>query len=297
MSVNPPSSTSPKSTGSTIPISEMSSRKGMGILAFVCKHPYISGMAMSALGIGGALVIATIRACYTVPSKDETTVESCKAKFGDKVVPAPVLLLRGCKAVDPNTAFLVENILSSLPKNLGSKFAHAILCGAHVVLDNVAFEKIMLKHAEKPVSHFNPHLPMPRSTPLSYALSILGLPPSSKELAAIRKCARSSSHYTQKDQYGIDVILSENPKKTGHLLIGKTPDGKTFFQLEKHGTRMSDIILHMFDWVQHKWGGNVQVGSLGYVQSSEKNGTELVVKSVPSPLTGASTVVIQQKEQ
>lgn len=100
---------------------------------------------------------------------------------------------------------------------------------------------------------------------------------------------RQSSHYQQARSSSsmIDGIikgiqdkfspLSKHPQKgidlpggLGHLLIGRTDNGDTFFQLEAHGTSARDFLPHMMDFFLHKASGNAQVGPLGLIQMTEK---------------------------
>lgn len=97
--------------------------------------------------------------------------------------------------------------------------------------------------------------------------------------------SRSSSHYPKKGtpQYGLDL-----PEGLGHLLIGLTDDGDTFFQLESHGVGNPDMSLltkmweganHMMAYGQHITGGMnyVQIGPGGCIAGSEKDGQQVLL--------------------
>jgi hypothetical protein len=207
--------------------------------------PYAGAIVMGAAAVGA--VGTAVHAYATIPPPADTTLGKCKAKAGGETVELPDHVVKNMKPADSSKAAgkVVDAISKALPDPMGKKFGHAILCGAHVVL----------KNEDKQFDEF--------------------MRPLAKDLES--KFQRFSSHYDGTEQYGIDVVLLEAPKLTGHLLIGKTSSGETFFQLEKHGTGLHNVLPHMYDYLQHKMGGKVQVGPMGYIQASEKKGTELIV--------------------
>jgi hypothetical protein len=98
---------------------------------------------------------------------------------------------------------------------------------------------------------------------------------------------RTSSHYTgvqgTHPNFGMDL-----PNGMGHLLIGKTSGGDTFFQLESHGTgggaqslreKLGDFAGHTQAYLQHIGGGSsyVQVGPKGCIEASEKDNKHFTV--------------------
>ena len=98
--------------------------------------------------------------------------------------------------------------------------------------------------------------------------------------------ARSSSHYkgVPDQQFGMDL-----PGGLGHLLIGKTDQGHTFFQLESHGVgnpnqsfrqKVSDTLGHTQAYMQHISGDAhyVQIGPQGCISASEKDGQHVILR-------------------
>jgi len=96
---------------------------------------------------------------------------------------------------------------------------------------------------------------------------------------------RSSSHYKNQPapQYGLDL-----PDGLGHLLVGLTETGDTFFQLESHGVGNPNMDLvtkaleganHMLAYGQHITGAMnyVQVGPGGCIAGSEKDGQHVTL--------------------
>lgn len=99
------------------------------------------------------------------------------------------------------------------------------------------------------------------------------------------KNKRTSSHYPGGDepQYGLDL-----PEGLGHLLVGLTDNGDTFFQLESHGLgnpnmgfleKLPDKVGHGMSYVQHITGGMnyVQIGPGGCIAGSEKDGQQVLL--------------------
>jgi hypothetical protein len=96
--------------------------------------------------------------------------------------------------------------------------------------------------------------------------------------------ARGSSHYPGAgQQFGMDL-----PGGLGHLLIGLTPNGDTFFQLESHGLgnpnqgkieKLMEKIGHTMAYVQHISGDvhYVQIGPGGCISGSEKDGQHVAL--------------------
>jgi len=97
--------------------------------------------------------------------------------------------------------------------------------------------------------------------------------------------ARTSSHYKGQaaQQFGMDL-----PGGLGHLLIGQTSNGDTFFQLESHGLgnpsqskveKLLEGIGHTMAYLQHIGGSTqyVQIGPGGCIAASEKDGQEVVL--------------------
>lgn len=97
--------------------------------------------------------------------------------------------------------------------------------------------------------------------------------------------ARSSSHYKDSthQQYGMDL-----PGGVGHLLIGRTSNGDTFFQLESHGVGnpqqgwgewAQEFAGHMQSWGMHVGSSSsyVQIGPHGAIEGSEKDNNHVVV--------------------
>jgi hypothetical protein len=97
--------------------------------------------------------------------------------------------------------------------------------------------------------------------------------------------ARDSSHYkgSPAQQYGMDL-----PGGLGHLLIGQTGGGDTFFQLESHGlgnpnqgavAKLLEGIGHGLAYVQHISAAAqyVQIGPGGCIAASEKDGQHVVL--------------------
>jgi hypothetical protein len=96
---------------------------------------------------------------------------------------------------------------------------------------------------------------------------------------------RTSSHYKGSGkQYGMDL-----PHGMGHLLIGRTNDGGTFFQLESHGTgggddktrmqKLGDFVGHTKSYFKHIGSDEhyVQVGPQGCIAGSEKDQMHVVI--------------------
>lgn len=88
--------------------------------------------------------------------------------------------------------------------------------------------------------------------------------------------SRYSSHYNGKEQFGMNLPTPPG----GHLLYGKTatPE-KIFVQFEKHGTGLTQVLPHLVDWGAHKFltPKAIQVGPLGCIGFSEKNGSEIKI--------------------
>lgn len=98
--------------------------------------------------------------------------------------------------------------------------------------------------------------------------------------------SRFSSHY---DGKGFGITLPTPPG--GHLLYGKAgSDDKIFVQFEKHGTGFTQALPHLVDWGAHKFltPKAVQVGPLGCIGFSEKNGSEIKIT-----VDGAGTPTLQ----
>ena len=96
--------------------------------------------------------------------------------------------------------------------------------------------------------------------------------------------ARGSSHYkgTPHPQYGMDL------PGVGHLLIGRTNNGDSFFQLESHGVgnpqqsllqRAQEFGGHMLSWGMHIGSSSsyVQIGPHGAIEGSEKDNNHVVI--------------------
>ena len=96
---------------------------------------------------------------------------------------------------------------------------------------------------------------------------------------------RGSSHYKGSGhaQHGMDL-----PNGLGHLLIGKTDAGHTFFQLESHGTgggattiqeKLHDLAGHTQSYLQHIGSGSayVQLGPQGCIEGSEKDNNHVIL--------------------
>jgi hypothetical protein len=90
---------------------------------------------------------------------------------------------------------------------------------------------------------------------------------------------RTSSHYPglKTQQYEIEL------PGLGVVLFGKDKSGQTWFQMEAHGTRLEEVVPHMWDYVQHKLSGNQNIGPLGSSPHSEKQGRELRLPYAPQP--------------
>lgn len=97
--------------------------------------------------------------------------------------------------------------------------------------------------------------------------------------------ARGSSHYKSQpaQQYGMDL-----PGGIGHLLVGRTDTGGTFFQLESHGVgngvqglwnKFTDLVGHTQSWLQHIGSSDsyVQIGPHGCIEGSEKDNCHVVL--------------------
>lgn len=96
--------------------------------------------------------------------------------------------------------------------------------------------------------------------------------------------ARGSSHYkgSPHQQYGMDL------PGVGHLLIGRTNNGDSFFQLESHGVgnpqqslmqRAQEFGGHMLSWGMHVGSSlsYVQIGPHGAIEGSEKDNNHVVI--------------------
>ena len=95
--------------------------------------------------------------------------------------------------------------------------------------------------------------------------------------------ARTSSHYNGQDQFGMDL-----PNGMGHLLVGRTESGDTFFQLEAHGVgnpnqstmeKVTEVLGHTVSYLQHIGSDTsyVQIGPQGCIAGSEKDGNHVVL--------------------
>ncbi|MGE8657729.1 MAG: hypothetical protein ACN6O8_13390 [Achromobacter sp.] len=96
--------------------------------------------------------------------------------------------------------------------------------------------------------------------------------------------ARGSSHYkgSPHQQYGMDL------PGVGHLLIGRTNTGDSFFQLESHGVGnpqqgwgewAQEFGGHMLSWGMHIGSSSsyVQIGPHGAIEGSEKDNNHVVI--------------------
>jgi hypothetical protein len=96
---------------------------------------------------------------------------------------------------------------------------------------------------------------------------------------------RGSSHYKKQKapQFGMDL-----PEGLGHLLVGLTTDGNSFFQLESHGLgnaskafsdSAGEFVGHMRAYGQHAYGHEsyVQIGPGGCIAASEKDGQHVTL--------------------
>lgn len=95
--------------------------------------------------------------------------------------------------------------------------------------------------------------------------------------------ARTSSHYNGQNQFGMDL-----PNGMGHLLVGTTANGDTFFQLESHGLgnpnqgtmeTLSEVFGHTVSYLQHIGTSDdyVQIGPQGCIAGSEKDNNHVVL--------------------
>ncbi len=97
--------------------------------------------------------------------------------------------------------------------------------------------------------------------------------------------ARGSSHYKSQpaQQFGMDL-----PGGLGHLLVGRTDTGGSFFQLESHGVgngvqglanKFVDLVGHTQSWLQHIGSSDayVQIGPHGCIEGSEKDNKHVVL--------------------
>ncbi|MGB3816870.1 hypothetical protein [Achromobacter pulmonis] len=96
--------------------------------------------------------------------------------------------------------------------------------------------------------------------------------------------ARGSSHYkgSPHQQHGMDL------PGVGHLLIGRTNNGDSFFQLESHGVGnpqqgwgewAQEFGGHMLSWGMHigSSASYVQIGPHGAIEGSEKDNNHVVI--------------------
>lgn len=96
---------------------------------------------------------------------------------------------------------------------------------------------------------------------------------------------RVSSHH--KDNKADSDVSLQAGEVFREFLVGKTKDGKTWFQVEAHSATTSvslttipkaikDLILHLVDFIQYKWTGK-NVGQYGLSEHTDKN--PIIVRS------------------
>lgn len=101
-----------------------------------------------------------------------------------------------------------------------------------------------------------------------------------------RSGGTQSSHYTKmkegiaREQWGVDLPMEGvggSGNGFGHLLMGKTSGGDTFFQLEGHGTGSKwQKMLHTKDFFTHV-NSLSNVGPQGVIDMTEGNQTHIVI--------------------
>ena len=216
--------------------------KGTGIGA-ACSL-FLTGADL--LGIKGPtnLINNTFKKLYRLPAQLAYRLETADSLNAVTLL-APATLTKAQDALPPS----LKNLLEKLPEGGRKKLYTAMLYGAHVTIEG------------------NHNL----------------------KLSTWDGIRRSSSHYPGAgQQYGKDLTKADNGFD-GHLLFGptSTPD-KVFVQFEGHGTGgVKNFIGHMTDYFAHLsmkpaegWFSQnevVQVGPLGCIGFSEKNGSEIKI--------------------
>jgi hypothetical protein len=82
---------------------------------------------------------------------------------------------------------------------------------------------------------------------------------------------RHSSHHNNNKAAGNRDVSIQGGKIFREFLVGKTNDGKTWFQVEAHSVGgLSNFIAHMIDWVYYKCTGK-NVGQYGLSEHIDSN--------------------------
>lgn len=94
---------------------------------------------------------------------------------------------------------------------------------------------------------------------------------------------RHSSHHNNNKAPGSRDVSIQGGKIFREFLVGKTNDGKTWFQVEAHSVGgLSNFIAHMIDWVYYKCTGK-NVGQYGLSEHIDSNPINVDMKGVKKP--------------
>jgi hypothetical protein len=244
------------------------------------------GVSLFEQVVGGALHVvnadlhneigdATVNICGDL--KNDPARDSAVATMTGKLGGAISSAMRNLDALSPQQTLALTTLsdlfeTSAVRSADGGQTLHtmqqaetALLLGAHFVIDDADVGAALYDQAAQ--SAQNPGATQPGEKIFT---------------------ARESSHYpTTQNQgfpnYGIDlpnqVAHGDDRINMGHLLIGKTDEGKVFLQLEGHGVGEGSWLSHAADYGKHIGHGGLytQIGPEGAIQASEKDNTHFVV--------------------
>jgi hypothetical protein len=109
---------------------------------------------------------------------------------------------------------------------------------------------------------------------------------------------RYSSHH-KKNKSGSDVSL-QGGEIFREFLVGKTKDGKTWFQLEAHSTGgLKNLIGHLVDYIYYKCTGK-NVGQYGLSQHIDSKPIDIDIKNIKAKMMqhlGSDKAVVKTNQE
>jgi hypothetical protein len=89
---------------------------------------------------------------------------------------------------------------------------------------------------------------------------------------------RYSSHHNKNKPEGVKDISIQGGEIFREFLVGKTKDGKTWFQVEAHSIGgLKNFIAHLIDYIQYKITGK-NVGQYGFSKHVDSNPIDVNIK-------------------
>lgn len=224
---------------------------------FCLKHSGKIGTALLPLGFvsnpvaatGGIIVGGTLLACKAISFFNTGTILQPNL---NQIAPMPNIAT-ATLAINGNNVNLIDLLGMNNPlNNQELQTLTAFVSGAHIVFGNP---------------------PPPVAVPPQALVGGNGLVVNSGNGPDL------TSHYNNRQGHRLDgqIQVGQTNKSTA-ILIGQTDDGRTYVQLEGHGTHgLLNSIGHGLDYITHVNNDYLQIGPMGSCPYSEKQGTQIVL--------------------